>query len=171
MKSLVLLVLLATIVNAAEYYKECDFNNNGKIDTRETYKADGIPKEIAKKETKCRGNKNLEESKKINARLDEEIERLEQELEKVEQKLENSKQKLGNSKQKLENSKQKLENSKQKNIRLREEWEIRRKWIMAAIKTISCNTGGPKSSKSDCEMNLKVYNETGKIIDEKYGGR
>ena len=63
MKILILSVLLAITINAADYWKECDFNGNGKIDTRKTYKADVVPKEIAKKETKCRGKKNLAKSK------------------------------------------------------------------------------------------------------------
>ena len=63
MKILALSALLVTIVNAADYYKECDFNNNGEIDK-------------VFKEKICVKKRGLSELEKSNKEGREEVEKL-----------------------------------------------------------------------------------------------
>jgi len=46
--------LLATQVQANDLLAQCDVNWDWKISTRKTYKADWVPRDIAKKEFKCK---------------------------------------------------------------------------------------------------------------------
>ncbi len=117
------LTLSTTQVQANDLLKQCDFNNDWKISTRKTYKIDWVPKDIAKKETKCKikyeriqseqklaqneqklaqNEKELAQEKIVLAQLDITVEWLKKEIKKIEEELSKSKEELSKSKEELE---------------------------------------------------------------------
>ena len=101
-------VLLWTQVQANDLLKQCDFNKDWIISTRRTYEADWVPKEIARKETKCKikfrwvkirkklvqNKQELAQEKIVLAQLDITVEWLKKEIKKIKEELSKNKEEL-----------------------------------------------------------------------------
>ncbi len=68
-------VLMAIALNA-EYYKECDFNGNGKIDTRSDIKAGKSSKEFVIRENRCKRKTSIKKSNENIEKSNENIEKI-----------------------------------------------------------------------------------------------
>ena len=86
--------LLATQVQANDLLAQCDKNWDWKISTRKTYKADWVPRDIAKKEFKCKLSYEIAQWKEKLAQWEEEIKQLDQEIAQWKEKLAQWKEKL-----------------------------------------------------------------------------
>ena len=169
-KVIVCILLMAGLstLGAVEYYKECDFNDDGKISGRIDWKAGLVDKETAKKETKCRGKKGL-------AKAEEELAKVEEKLAKVEEKLAKSKGKLAKSKGKLAKSKEELAKSKGKLAKNKKLYIKQRKWMIRKIRSIDFHTitscshfKGNKPKLKTCQIN-RYKKELAKIKSQGNG--
>ncbi|PTB83421.1 hypothetical protein C9926_03020 [Sulfurovum lithotrophicum] len=73
---LLLLQIQAMANNDLEMIAKCDVNGNGKIDTRRDYKAGRVAKDIAKKESSCKREFELEKSKKEREKVENDLKKI-----------------------------------------------------------------------------------------------
>ena len=58
-------LIVSSTLNAKTYYKECDFNHDGKINGSADWKKGLVDKETSKREVKCRVRKCAEDRKRL----------------------------------------------------------------------------------------------------------